>query len=56
MTKAFASRGDMSEKKMPFDEIGAGLWDFSGRINAIFKCDPSRKGKSFSYKENGRNF
>ncbi|MFK7879042.1 MBL fold metallo-hydrolase [Roseobacter sp.] len=29
MTKAFASQGDMSEKQITFDEIGAGLWAFT---------------------------
>ncbi len=29
MTKAFASQGDMAEKKITFDEIGEGLWAFT---------------------------
>ena len=29
MAKAFASQGDMSEKKITFDEIGDGLWAFT---------------------------
>ena len=29
MAKAFASQGDMSEKKITFDEIGEGLWAFT---------------------------
>jgi len=29
MAKAFASQGDMTEKKITFDEIGAGLWAFT---------------------------
>ena len=29
MTKAFASRGDLSEKMITFDEIGDGLWAFT---------------------------
>lgn len=29
MAKAFASQGDMAEKKITFDEIGEGLWAFT---------------------------
>jgi len=29
MAKAFASQGDMTEKKITFDEIGEGLWAFT---------------------------
>ena len=29
MAKAFASQGDMTEKKVTFDEVGEGLWAFS---------------------------
>ena len=29
MAKAFASQGDLSEKKITFDEIGEGLWAFT---------------------------
>jgi len=29
MAKAFASQGDMSEKKLTFDEIGEDLWAFT---------------------------
>ncbi|MEM8787336.1 MAG: MBL fold metallo-hydrolase [Pseudomonadota bacterium] len=29
MTKAFASQGDLSEKTITFDEVGAGLWAFT---------------------------
>ena len=29
MAKAFASQGDMTEKKITFDEIGDGLWVFT---------------------------
>lgn len=29
MTKAFASAGDMTEKKISFTEVGAGLWAFT---------------------------
>ncbi|WP_299502953.1 MBL fold metallo-hydrolase [uncultured Roseobacter sp.] len=29
MSKAFASQGDLSEKKITFDEIGEGLWAFT---------------------------
>ena len=29
MAKAFASQGDLSEKKITFDEIGDGLWAFT---------------------------
>jgi len=29
MAKAFASQGDMSEKKITFDEVGEGLWAFT---------------------------
>ena len=29
MAKAFASQGDMTEKKIAFDEIGEGLWAFT---------------------------
>ena len=29
MTKAFASQGDLTEKKITFDEIGEGLWAFT---------------------------
>lgn len=29
MAKAFASQGDLSEKKITFDEIGQGLWAFT---------------------------
>lgn len=29
MAKAFASQGDMAEKEITFDEIGAGLWAFT---------------------------
>jgi hypothetical protein len=29
MAKAFASQGDMSEKRVTFDEIGEGLWAFT---------------------------
>ena len=28
MAKAFASQGDMSEKKISFTEVGEGLWAF----------------------------
>ena len=31
MTKAFASQGDMTEKKISFDEIGEGLWAFTAQ-------------------------
>ena len=29
MAKAFASQGDMTEKKVTFDEVGEGLWAFT---------------------------
>lgn len=29
MAKAFASQGDMSEKKITFDEVGKDLWAFT---------------------------
>jgi glyoxylase-like metal-dependent hydrolase (beta-lactamase superfamily II) len=29
MTKAFASKGDLKEKKISFDEIGKGIWAFT---------------------------
>ena len=29
MAKAFASQGDMSEKKISFTEVGEGLWAFT---------------------------
>ena len=29
MTKKFASQGDMTEKKITFDEIGRDLWAFT---------------------------
>ncbi len=29
MAKAFASQGDLTEKKITFDEVGEGLWAFT---------------------------
>ena len=49
MAKAFASQGDMTEKKITFDEIGEGLWAFtaegdpnSGVIIGDDSCDDRR--------------
>ena len=53
MAKAFASQGDMSEKKITFDEIGRDLWAFtaegdpnSGVIVGDDSVSIDRKGRA----------
>ena len=42
MAKAFASQGDMSEKKISFTEVGEGLYAFHGRGRPELGCDHRR--------------